>query len=201
MEQADFDEVISLLVSVFLDRPFYRYLAPDEKERRTFLITNFRQRISQGFGVNDIDLALTGQTIAGTAVWIPPARDKPLKTASPSPEEAFAEFSPALKERFFAFLHILHSAQEKAVQGPFWSLAPIAVLPQEQRKGIASALLRKKLKEIDAENIPCFLGTQDRINMVIYERFGFHKIREDPLIQTNIIHYTMLRGNPRINDQ
>jgi predicted GNAT family N-acyltransferase len=60
---------------------------------------------------------------------------------------------------------------------------------------VASALINKKLKEIDETRLPCFLGTQDKINVAIYEKFAFQKLREDP-ISSDITHYTMLRyGN------
>jgi predicted GNAT family N-acyltransferase len=56
-------------------------------------------------------------------------------------------------------------------------------------------LIRKKLRDIDADSLPCFLGTQDRINLTIYAKYGFKKIREDPIAPPDIIHYTMIRQN------
>jgi predicted N-acetyltransferase YhbS len=79
------------------------------------------------------------------------------------------------------------------VELPFWSLAPIAVLPEERGKGIARELILRKLPEFDAAGLPCFLGTQDRINLTIYGNYGFNLIREDPVAPSEIIHYTMLR--------
>jgi predicted GNAT family N-acyltransferase len=66
-------------------------------------------------------------------------------------------------------------------------------LPERQGAGIASALIRKKLTEIDALSQPCFLGTQDEVNLAIYARYGFEKVREDPL-SPELNHYTMIRG-------
>ena len=51
--------------------------------------------------------------------------------------------------------------------------APIAVLPTSRGKGVASALINKKLKEIDEACLPYFLGTQDKENVAIYEKFAF----------------------------
>jgi hypothetical protein len=52
-------------------------------------------------------------------------------------------------------------------------LAPIAVLPKSWGKGVASTPINKKLKEIDEARLPCFLGTQDKVNVAIYEKFAF----------------------------
>jgi hypothetical protein len=54
----DLDVVVSLLAASFQDRPFYQYIAPNPDERRSFLIANFYQRITQGLDVNEIDLAV-----------------------------------------------------------------------------------------------------------------------------------------------
>ncbi|MDR2793462.1 MAG: GNAT family N-acetyltransferase, partial [Treponema sp.] len=196
MTRDDLDEVVSLLVAAFYDRPFYRYIAPDSAERYAFLVANFHQRITQGLGVQETDLALLDGKAAGVAVWSPPAtleadaakhaaRDRAM-------EESLAPYSSGLRERFLAFIKVLTGAQEQTVKQPFWGLTPIAVLPEARGKGIASALIRKKLKEIDELSLPCFLGTQDKINVTIYERFAFQKLREDAL-SPDITHYTMVR--------
>ena len=184
------DEAVSLLITTFQERPFYQYIAPDPNERREFLALNFRQRLEYSLGVSEIELAFRGLRIAGIAVWARPAGAAPLD-ASP-PEETFPGFSAGLRERMSGFLHILIAARDQAVRQPYWSLAPIAVLPEEQGKGIASALIRKKLRDIDVSPAPCFLGTQDAVNLDIYTRYGFQKVREDPLAP-GLVHYTMVR--------
>jgi GNAT superfamily N-acetyltransferase len=187
----DLDGAVALLAAAFVDRPFYRYLAPDPVERREFLALNFRLRLEHSFEAGHIDGAMQDRQIAGLAVWVPPAAPPPPEDRSM--ETAFAGFSPGLRERFFGFLRILTAARDEVVRQPHWSLAPIAVLPEKQGSGIASALIRKKLAEIDALAQPCFLGTQDEQNLAIYGRYGFQKVREDPLT-AGLTHYTMLQG-------
>lgn len=186
----DLDEAVALLEAAFFDRPFYRYIAPDPPERREFLARNFRLRLEHGLEAGEIDLAVLEGRIAGLAVWTftgaPPPEDRSL-------EEAFSVFSPGLRERFFGFWHTLRAARDGVIRPPYWSLAPIAVLPEKQGRGIASALIRKKLAEMDALPRPCFLGTQDAENLAIYSRYGFQKVREDPL-SPGLTHYTMIRA-------
>ncbi|MDR0759798.1 MAG: GNAT family N-acetyltransferase [Treponema sp.] len=184
------EEAVTLLVSAFQDRPFYQYIAPDQVERREFLTLNFRNRLEHSLGAGDIELAFQDRRLTGIAVWSPPLNAPPPEDHSL--EEAFSVFSPGLQERFFGFFRILMAARDQTIRQPYWSLAPIAVLPEEQGKGIASALIRKKLREIDASRIACFLGTQDAVNLDIYARYGFQKVREDPLAPGRF-HYTMIR--------
>jgi GNAT superfamily N-acetyltransferase len=191
----DIDSVTALLVAAFQERPFYKYIAPDSDVRRSFLSASFRLRMEESLDSSIVDLAEDGGTLTGVAVWGPPSRDPPAANHTPdtSMDAMMSAFPPDMRERFYTFLRTLMGAREKSVRPPFWGLAPIAVLPSEQGKGIASALIRRKLLDIDAQMLPCFLGTQDEVNLAIYRRFGFEKVREDSLPLTDIVHYTMLR--------
>jgi hypothetical protein len=100
----DLDVAVSLLTASFQDRPFYTYIASDPDECRSFLIANFHRRITQGLGVNEIDLAVSDDELAGIAVWSPPAAYK-ADTASLVAEERSLEewlmaYSARLQERF-----------------------------------------------------------------------------------------------------
>jgi GNAT superfamily N-acetyltransferase len=195
MERGDLDEAVALLVVAFQNSPFYTYIAPDETERKEFLTVNFRHRLEGGLGLNETEILLPDdRKIAAIAVWIPPVVPGKEPVENPSLEDALSVFSGELQERFFAFLGTLTGARERIIQQPFWSLAPIAVLPENRGKGLASVLIRKKLKKIDASALPCFLGTQDRINLTIYAKYGFKEVREDPLALPDIIHYSMIRN-------
>jgi GNAT superfamily N-acetyltransferase len=197
LDKTDIDEAVALFTATFQDRPFYRYLAPDPAERTKFLVSNFRSRLENGFGVNEINAAVIDDAIdgaiAGIAVWIPPARGmKPPEERYGDIKDALQDFSQGLQERFAVFHKALEDGEKRAVKPPFWGLAPIAVLPEHQGKGIASALIRKKLAEIDKSHLPCFLGTQDKVNLTIYARYGFETICQETL-SGDMVHYTMVR--------
>jgi GNAT superfamily N-acetyltransferase len=201
LEEAEIGEAAALLVTAFQESPFYRYIAPDDDERREFLTVSFNKRLREGFGVNDMRVFCRdagenagGGAIAGIAVWIPPVED----SGGHQAETGFDIFSAPLRRRFFCFLEIMAVAREKAVENnakgrSVWALAPIAVLPSEQGQGIGGALLRSKLRELDAQKLRCSLATQDKANVPIYEHFGFKTVREDPIAGTELTHYTMLR--------
>jgi GNAT superfamily N-acetyltransferase len=204
LRKTEKDEAVRLFVSAFENSLFYQYIAPDIEERRRFLFANFQQRFEEGFGVNTMDAAVIGaadkRRLVGFAVWQPPAGSftPPVSVEAKKAEieKAFSAFSEGLRGRFFAFLETLGNARDKVIRPPFWSLAPIAVLPSEQGKGIASALIRKKLAEIDTARLPCFIATQDEVNLSIYARYGFELARRDVLNPPDIVHYTLIRNAP-----
>jgi ribosomal protein S18 acetylase RimI-like enzyme len=205
MQENDFDEVVAVLMAAFMDTLFYRYIVPDETERRAFHLASFRERIAHGLEVNHIDVAMKSTStsksgenkITGVAMWAPPEASFPSAENAPPAFTAdllaAKKISPGVAERFLAFLHLMHDANKRLFTPPFWSLAPVAVLPEEQGKGIGSALMRKKLAEIDASHLPCILATQDRINLPIYEHYGFHTVYEESIVSPDIVHYTMYR--------
>ncbi|MDR0708146.1 MAG: hypothetical protein LBF60_09810 [Treponema sp.] len=146
--------------------------------------------------MNETDRAVVDGELIGIAVWSPPATGEAgaisHATADHSLEELLAVYSMGLRKRFLAFIKLLTQARDQTIQQPFWSLAPIAAPPKARGKGVASALINKKLKELDEARLPCFLGTQDKANVAIYEKFAFHTQREDS-ISSDITHYTMIR--------
>jgi predicted GNAT family N-acyltransferase len=52
-------------------------------------------------------------------------------------------------------------------------------------------LIRKQLKTIGSEHLPCILVTQEENNIPIYERFGFKVAIELP-IDSGIMSYGMI---------
>jgi GNAT superfamily N-acetyltransferase len=203
MEEKDFDEILQLMVKGFTHSTLYAWAAPDMEERILFLHAMFRRRIRSWLDSSyEVELALTDEgRIAGSATWMPPVFDAKGagsgvgKSSAQKPPQAghlddvFAGRSPALVEKWSKFQPVIE-AQHHSLSGSFWSLAPIVIASEEQGKGIASLLLRKKLTLID--DLPCFLATQDRINLPIYERFGFIKTEEIP-VADGLTSFSMVR--------
>jgi ribosomal protein S18 acetylase RimI-like enzyme len=199
MQENDFDEILALMTAGFTHSTLYTWAAPDMTERLSFLEAMFRRRIRSWLdSAFEVELAVTDDgRIAASATWEPPKGNgtapklnETARSANPL-DEVFAGRSPELVKKWSKFQPIIES-QHHSLSGSFWSLAPIVVAPAEKGKGIASLLIRKKLAEIDAAVLPCFLATQDKVNLLIYERFGFTKI-EEIFIDEGILSYSMVR--------
>jgi GNAT superfamily N-acetyltransferase len=195
MKEDDFDEILRLMTAGFTHSTLYTWAAPDMEERVPFLQAMFRRRIRSWLeSPYEVELALTDTgKIAASATWEPPKNNAEGEKSSGghSMDEVFAGRSPALIEKWSKFQPVIE-AQHHSLAGRFWSLAPIVVAPEEQGKGIASLLLKRKLAGIDAAALPCFLATQDTVNLLIYERFGFKKTAEIPIAE-GISSYSMVR--------
>ncbi|MDR1874876.1 MAG: GNAT family N-acetyltransferase [Synergistaceae bacterium] len=200
MEISDVEAVVVVGVEAFRQSSFYRYIAPDEKERVRFLETMFRQRVVRGLAQNKTDLAVRDDgKIIGAATWVPPGepmKDEHVPQLVRGIRHLLSGYSPGVVARWIGFYEILLTSMRKSVQQPFWSLSPVVVLPEEQGKGGGSRLIRKKLEEIGS--LPCFLATQSAANRDIYGRYGFRTTVEDRLGRDNgregdIVSYAMVR--------
>jgi ribosomal protein S18 acetylase RimI-like enzyme len=196
MEEGDFGEITELMVRSFFHSTLYTWIAPDEEERLRILNNMFRYRVRSWLsGAVITELALERGTIVGSATWVPP-RDAERSGADQTspPAGVFEGLSPGVVERWLQFQPVIE-AQEKTIPQPCWDLAPIAVSPEAQGRGIGSLLLRRKLREIDGACQAAFLATQDRNNLGIYEHFGFRKIDEIPIVPGGPVSFSMFRGN------
>ena len=74
-----------------------------------------------------------------------------------------------------------------------WYLATIGVDPVYQGKGYAGRLLRAKFGEIDKQNVPCYLETNKKRNVSLYQHFGFEVVEEGIIPNINIHIWAMMR--------
>ncbi len=71
---------------------------------------------------------------------------------------------------------------EKDPKKPHWHLGPIGVLPEMQRKGIGSQMLKRACEFVDQKLGAAYLETDRSENLPLYERFGFSTIAEADIL-------------------
>jgi N-acetylglutamate synthase-like GNAT family acetyltransferase len=193
MKKTDFGEIVNLMEKAFFHSTLYTWAAPDEAERRKILSAMFRFRVSGWIERSlETELAVDTGVITGSATWIPPRyKDEPPGIPR-SMDEVYAGIDPAVVERWLKFQPVIE-AQEKIIALPAWELAPIAILPEKQGKKIGASLINRKLAVIDKAGLPCYIFTQDAINLAIYERFGFKTIEAIPVAEGGPLSYSMIR--------
>ena len=78
-------------------------------------------------------------------------------------------------------------------RAPFshWYLFAIAVNPAFQGKGYANRLLKPMLARIDKEHLPCYLETENRKSVPIYEHYEFKVVQEAIIPGTNLSIFSL----------
>jgi ribosomal protein S18 acetylase RimI-like enzyme len=71
---------------------------------------------------------------------------------------------------------------ENDPEKPHWHLGPIGVLPEMQRQGIGSQMLKRACEFIDQKLVAAYLEADRAENLPLYERFGFSTIAEADIL-------------------
>lgn len=178
--------------NAFIDDPTTRHLIPNPKKRRNFHhAIECYLRLSL---LNHTECYVTSPRCEGLVVWV----------RSDAPSRMINTFRAGWPWRplrcgwtyFFrdtrVTLHYERLRKEIAPK-PHLYLALLAVAPEHRRQGFASQLIRPVLARLDADNLPAYLETQNKRNVAMYERYGFHLIQEDIFPGTSITMYLMVR--------
>ena len=189
IEPDGIDIAVDIFARSFQDSTLYRYFEPDAERRRILLRLAFQHRVAYGFDTRDNFLAAIDGKPAGAALWARPVSGLPPNDAL---TEAVRRYNPVVSEKWRHFHAVLFAAFDQVYPAPHWALAPIAVLPEFHRQGIAHSLIAPKLAEIDRTGIPCMLATQDKVNIGIYQRYGFNHVYSAPVTE-DIHNYVMIR--------
>jgi N-acetylglutamate synthase-like GNAT family acetyltransferase len=187
-----------ILASAFQDDPLFVYLYPDPIIRKTGSVTHCKFLILTG--ILYMDVYITSNDIEGIAIWRAynvkdykieiESKEIKRKTRNVKKEN----FSDRLfVERFGIFTEAQSFFENKYINFPHWELMIIGVNPMHQGKGHGSKLIRMKLAEIDDQNLPCYLHTENEKNVKFYEHFGFEVVAKQKIPNSNVYYYGMLR--------
>jgi ribosomal protein S18 acetylase RimI-like enzyme len=69
----------------------------------------------------------------------------------------------------------------------------VGVLPARQGMGVDKKLMAKALEIADANNMPCYLETQNKNNVPIYQRSGFEVASDKEIPKEGLHNWGMLR--------
>jgi ribosomal protein S18 acetylase RimI-like enzyme len=191
-----------VLARAFQDDPLFVYCFPDPIKREIKTATHCKWLIL--LGILSGEVYTTSNEIEGVAIWHPYAiEDKKggklskefMKKLRKVRKELFLD--PLYAERLTVFEEIANLFQQEHVNFPHWYLAFIGVDPIHQGKGYSSMLLKMQLTEIDKQNVPCYLHTENESNVKLYEHFGFDLIGKNKIPNSDFYHYPMLRNKKK----
>jgi ribosomal protein S18 acetylase RimI-like enzyme len=192
LEVHQLSQAAQVLGRAFQDDPGFEYLVPDEV-RRAHLVPSFLGRVIRYcllYGE-----VYTTPTLEGVACWLPPGNTKPtyarmLRTGllTESLKLGWAGFLKLIYLEYY--LEKIHS---RSVVGPHWYLWWLGVEPACQGQSIGSALMQPVLERAEAEELPCYLETDNEMNLPFYERHGFRVVRRVEVVKDGPHFWAMVR--------
>jgi GNAT superfamily N-acetyltransferase len=161
-----------MLAEAFLDDPVFGWLMGDENKRRA--------QLRRYFGIDLGHLTLprgrvwTTSDLAGAALILPPGKWRVPPHVSMLQGSAFG-VRIARAARMGAGMEWRHM---RLVREPHYYVRDIGVHPEEQGKGLGSALMRPTLERCDREGLPAYIEASSERSAGLYERLGFEHIEE-----------------------
>jgi ribosomal protein S18 acetylase RimI-like enzyme len=117
-----------------------------------------------------------GDHLDAVAVWLPPSRFPwtPVRKLRAAP--AFARIMAAAPRAFPAFARYGATVEAAHRGEPHWYLVVLSVRPEQQGRGLGTALVEPILARADREGVPCRVETADPANVSFYRRLGFEVV-------------------------
>jgi GNAT superfamily N-acetyltransferase len=173
-ENHERDQVVTALCRAFFDDRIYRWMVPDDDQRRRSAEIFYSRFVGACWQHGHVYSAGAG---AGAALWVPPAAD----LVGAQEADAFVQDlldsagDDACAARMAAMFEVL---DEHHPTETHWYLAFMGVAPGSQGQGIGSALLNAVLAGADRAGMPAYLEASCPENRRLYERHGFVQTRE-----------------------
>ena len=171
------------MANAFGDAPRFRFLVPNDAQRKTKLRWYWgaviRARLRSG-GIVHVAREEPSDLPLGVAIWDPPGHSKhsALTLLRSGLWATPMRLGVSAYQRRRSLSSLLAAL---APPGPCWRLNAIGVDPSQQRSGLGTALLRWMLARVDSDGLPAFLDTSAPDNLAYYERFGFEVTAEATL--------------------
>lgn len=167
-------QVVSAMCRAFVDERIYRWLVPDDAQRRRSAVAFYSRFVDACWPHGGVYTAAWG---SGAALWLPPG-----KLLVPDEEaEALANElidsagDAAASERMAQLLELLDTNHPTEA---CWYLPFMGVEPAAQGRGIGSELLTAVLSQADRDGMPAYLEASSPENQRLYERHGFRTVCE-----------------------
>ncbi len=170
---ADVAPAAAMLVRSFDDDPVANFMFAGDRRRHRGLHAFFVSQIHRQY-LRYGHVQVAGELDA-VAVWGPPGRER-------NGIRELVELLPTapflLSGRMHRALRLLFQVDSLHPSEPHWYLATLGTDPEHQHRGLGSALLRAKLRQIDEAGEPAYLESSKERNVPFYSRFGFEVIHE-----------------------
>jgi len=194
LEEKDIARAAKVLVRSFWNDSYVVFLAPDESQREK-IMPHFFEFVLR-YGILYGQAYATSLNFEGVAVWLPSKYAK--MTLELMSKAGVEELYSRVGENFVARVRpvdeFVQAKHEQHISTPHWYLAFIGIDPVFQGAGFAGKLIKPMLEGFAASSLPCYLETNTKKNVAIYEHYGFQLLEEFKAPLIDLTFYAMLKN-------
>ena len=182
------------LARAFHDDPLMFYAIPDPAERVRLLPDVYARMIR--FGTLAGEVYATAD-VEGVALWLPPNAKWTRENIEASGMHQMATvIGNDAYQRYREVVGREWQARERDMTGACWYLFLLGVEPSRQRRGLGGELMRPGLERADAEQVACYLETENERNVAFYRKQGFDTIVNGEEAGTSGVRFWTFRRTP-----
>jgi GNAT superfamily N-acetyltransferase len=165
----DVEEITDLVAAAMWDGPVARWLNPDAAVRRRDspryfeIFVEHAVRYGEVYATSDYD---TGR-VSGVALWFP------MTATIPPPLDYGQRLKEVTGPSYDKACELDAAIEAHHPTDPHHYLAFLAVHPEDQGRGVGSALLDRHHARLDEAGIPAYLEANDPRNRDLYLRHGY----------------------------
>lgn len=183
----------TILAEAFRDYPLFVRLFPNLSKRKKVLPYFFDFMVRHGFLYGKV--YTTSGNLEGVAIWFHSEKAElnlwRLLRVGVSPA-CFLNLGKGFWE-LLRYDKYVSELRQHHVPFRHWYLNMLAVAPEFQGKGYASALMRPMLAQVEQDRLPCYLETQEEENVGFYEYHGFSVVQKTTIPHIGIPNWSMMR--------
>jgi ribosomal protein S18 acetylase RimI-like enzyme len=184
------------LARAFHDDPLMVYAIPDPAERTRLLPGVYARMIR--FESLAGEVYATAGALEGVALWLPPNAKWTRENIEASGMHQLATLiGDDAYKRYREVVGREWQARERDMTGSCWYLFILGVEPSCQRRGLGGALMRPVLERADAEQLACYLETENQRNVAFYLKQGFDMIANGEEAGTSGVRFWTFRRTPK----
>jgi ribosomal protein S18 acetylase RimI-like enzyme len=95
--------------------------------------------------------------------------------------------------RMMTFMEFSEKEHKAATSSDHYYLMTVGVVPERQGQGVGKKLMTRALEIVDANKVQCYLETQNKNNIPIYQKFGFEVVSDKEIPTGGLHNWGMLR--------
>jgi ribosomal protein S18 acetylase RimI-like enzyme len=95
--------------------------------------------------------------------------------------------------RMMRFMDFAEKEHKAAASFDHYYIMTVGVLPERQGRGVGKKLMTRALEMVDADQVACYLETQNQSNVPIYQKLGFEVVSDNEMPSGGLHNWGMLR--------
>jgi GNAT superfamily N-acetyltransferase len=196
LAESQISAAAATLARAFHDDPLMIYTIPEPAERARLLPEVYARMIR--FGLLAGEVHTTAGAVEGAAIWMPPNAKWTRKSLEASGMYELASLiGNDAYQRYRDVVGREWQARERDMTDACWYLFILGVEPRVQRRGLGGALMRPVVERADAEQLACYLETENERNVAFYLKQGFELIVNGEEAGTSGVKFWTFRRMPK----